>query len=190
MMLARLTTVLPAVALLLAAVLPAVAEPRADEAEVRRQLIEAEGSIDRSFRNVKDTSPMPLTGITRGAYLQGFGAVFSLQVSLIPMPGLNPFRPQVTDEEKRELNMRKRQRLEDLELRARKILVEQGNRLTRVPCDEKVALIVSLLQYSWEDLSGLPAQMVMQAPRSVLVERGAGRLDTPAFKKRLEVQYF
>ena len=176
--------------LLLVVAIPAAAEPRADEAEVRRQLVEAERSIDHSFRNLKDSSPMPLTGITRGAYVQGFGAVFSLQVSLIPMPGLNPFRPTVSDEEKRDLNIRKRQRLEDLELRARKILVEQGNRLTRVPLDEKVALIVSLLQYSWEDLSGLPAQMVMQAPRRVLVERGAGRLDTPAFKERLEVQYF
>ena len=183
-MLARLT------ALLLAAATLGVAEPRADEAEVLRQIVATERSIDRSFRNVKDPSPMPLTGITRGAYLQGFGAVFSLQVSLVPMPNLNPFRPTVTDEEKRQLNVRKRQRLEDLELRARKLLVEEGNRLTLVPLDEKVALIVSLLQYSWEDLTGLPAQMVMQAPRNVLVERGAGRLDTPTFKKWLEVQHF
>jgi hypothetical protein len=50
--------------------------------------------------------------------------------------------------------------------------------------------MVSLYHSAWEDLSGLPSQLVMQATRQALVDRGAGRLDTAAFKKSLEVNYF
>ena len=171
---------------------PLLAEPPAAEDSLHRELAAAERSIDGRFDNISamtGSKPMPLKGVTRGGYLKGFGAVFTLQVSLVPVSNLSPFlRP--TEEDKTQLNLSKRQRVEDLEIRARTVLVEEGARLTRVPVKEKVALIISLFHYSWEDVTGLPSQLVMQARRQVLIDRQAGRIDLPTLKSHLEVTYF
>ncbi len=171
---------------------PLLAEPPAAEDTLRRELASAELSIDGRFNNISvmtGSKPMPLMGVTRGGYLKGFGAVFTLQVSLVPVANLGPFR-RPTEEEKTKLNLSKRQRVEDLEIHARVVLVEEGARLTRVPVNEKVALIVSLFHYSWEDVTGLPSQLVMQARRQVLIDRQAGRIDLPTLKSNLEMAYF
>ena len=169
----------------LAATLLCTAEPpTSKDDDVYRQVSRSELSIERRFGNRSDPVRMDQIGVTRSGYLDGFGAVFALEVMLVPVQGLSPFRPSVTEKEKRELNLRKRQRLEDLEV------VAEGDRLTAVPLEEKIALIVSLFHYRWEDLTGLPAQLVMQATRQTLVDRKAGDLDKPSFKKRLQVRYF
>ncbi len=175
----------------LAATLLCTAEPPASkDDDVYRQVSRSELSIEGRFGNLSDPVRMDQIGVTRSGYLDGFGAVFALEVMLVPVQGLSPFRPSVTEKEKRDLNLRKRQRLEDLEVLARQILVEEGGRLTAVPLEEKIALIVSLFHYGWEDWTGLPAQLVMQATRQTLVDRKAGDLDKPSFKKRLQVRYF
>lgn len=168
------------------------AEPPPVEDSLRHELTSSERSIDDRFSNVSaitGSKPISLMGVTRGGYLKGFGAVFTLQVSLVPMVNLGPFL-RLTEEDKTRLNLSKRQRLEDLEIRARTVLVEEGARLTQVPVNEQVALIISLLHYSWEDVTGLPSQLVMQARRQVLIDRQASRIDLPTLKSNLEVTYF
>jgi len=172
---------------------PAGAEPPATNTAVHEQIVRAERAIDGRFSNLKDvvdSTSMPLTGITRGGYLKGFGVVFTVQVNLLPVPNLGPFSGGMSEKDKASLNLRKRQRLEDLEIRARTILVEEGPRLTEVPAAEKVALVISLLHYPWEDVSGLPSQLVMQAQRQLLIDHQAGRVNLPALKKQLESAYF
>ena len=171
---------------------PLLAEPPPAEDSLHRELTSSERSIDDRFSNVSamtGSKPMLLRGVTRGGYLRGFGAVFTLQVSLVPMANLGPFR-RLTEEDKTRLNLSKRQRVEDLVIRARTVLVEEGAGLTQVPVNEQVALIISLLHYSWEDVTGLPSQLVMQARRQVLIDRQAGRIDLPTLKSNLEVTYF
>jgi hypothetical protein len=170
----------------------ALAEPPAVETAVHKQVARTERAIDRRFDNLEDvvdSTPMPLTGVTRGGYLKGFGVVFTVEVNLLPVPNLGPFSG-ISAKQKTSLNLRKRQRLEDLEIRARTILVDEGPRLTEVPAAEKVALVISLLHYPWEDVSGLPSQLVMQAGRQLLIDHQAGRVDLPALKKQLETAYF
>lgn len=179
------------------ALLPAIgcslfAEPPPAEDSLHHELATGERSIDDRFNDISamtGSKPIPLMGVTRGGYLKGFGAVFMFQVSLVPVSNLGPFR-RLTEEDKTKLNLSKRQRVEDLEIRARTVLVEEGARLTRVPVNEKVALIISLFHYSWEDVTALPSQLVMQARRQVLIDRQAGRIDLPTLKSNLEVTYF
>ncbi len=193
---AQRTKVLPtflAALLVLLSVGPAGAAPPAAKSAVHEQIVRAERAIDGNFSKLKDvidSTPMPLTGVTRGGYLKGFGVVFTVQVNLLPVPNLGPFSGGMSEKDKASLNLRKRQRLEDLEIRARTILVEEGPRLSEVPATEKVALVISLLHYSWEDVSGLPSQLVMQAQRQLLIDHQAGRVDLPALKKQLESAYF
>lgn len=158
--------------------------------KVREQIVKSELAIDARFRDFGNPNRMGLVGVTRGGYIDGFGAVFNLQVALVPVPNIGPFRPRISDKEKQQLNMRKRQRLEDLEVRARTILLEEGDKLTVVPAGEKIALVVSLFHFAWEDLSGLPSQLVMQARKKTLADHRAGRLDLAGLKKQLEVNYF
>ena len=168
------------------------AEPPPAEDSLHHELTSSERSIDDRFSNVSaitGSKPISLMGVTRSGYLKGFGAVFTLQVSLVPMATLGPFL-RLTEEDKARLNLSKRQRLEDLEIRARTVLVEEGAGLTQVPVNEQVALIISLHHYSWEDVTGLPSQLVMQARRQVLIDRQASRIDLPTLKSNLEVTYF
>jgi hypothetical protein len=166
------------------------AEIVAAEPGILAEIKTAERSIDNHFRDISTPDPMGLTGITRGAYVNGFGAIFSFEVMLVPVVNISPFRPAYTDEEKQKLNVRKRQRLEDLEVKARQILIEEASKLKVVPVTEKVVLVVSLFHFNWENLSNLPTQLVMQATRQTALDMQAKRIDPQEFRKNLDVQYF
>ena len=157
---------------------------------IRKQIVDVERSIDRRFRDLRDAQPMTLLGAARGVYLEGYGAVFTLEVNLYPSAALSPFRQSYTDEEKRQLNVRKKQRLEDLEEKAREILVEESAKLLGLPDGEKVALAVSLFHFAWEDLTGLPRQLVMAAARDLLAEARAGTLAAADMRQKLAPEYF
>ncbi len=165
-------------------------EIAADSAEIRTQMQAVERAIDARFRALSGQQPMTLLGSARGVYLAGYGAVFTLEVNLAPVANLSPFRQSYSEEEKSQLNVRKRQRLETLEQQARDILVAETKRLTALPVGEKVALAVSLFHFAWEDLTQLPSQMVMAAVRSVLDQARGGTIAAADLKQRLEVGYF
>ncbi len=176
---------------LLGSVALAAAEVDPAATELRLQMADVERAIDRRFGEIRtDSQPIMLLGATRGAYLDGYGAVFTLEVNLYPAAALNPFRQTYSDAEKRQLNIRKRQRLETLEAEARTILAEESKRLTALAPGEKIALAVSLFHFNWEDLTGLPRQLVAAAARSVLDEVRLGALDAAEVKRRLELRYF
>ena len=180
------------VTLLIVIACPLFGEPPNTDSELLGEVASAERSIDSRFdsiSNVTGSTPLSLMGVTRGGYLKGFGAVFTLQIGLVAGANFGPFR-QPTEDEKTKLNLSKRQRLEDLEIRARDILVEEGSRMSRVPVTENVALIISLFHHTWEDTTGLPSQLVMQAQRQILLDRQAGRIDLATFKSELDLARF
>lgn len=166
----------------------AAVEPR--DRQLRVELQEVEKAIDRRFQDLRDEAPMALLGATRGAYLEGYGAIFTLQINLVPVAGLSPFRQSYGDEERRQLNVRKRQRLETLELKAREILVEESGRLESLPAGETVALAVSLFHFNWEDLTLLPSQMVMAAAKDLLDRARSGALPPGGLRQALAVRFF
>ncbi len=180
-----------AAVMLAALCVPAVsaAEALASDKAIRAEVQAVERSIDRRFRDVRDTTPMAMLGTTRGFYLKGYGAVFTLELNLSPIAGLSPFRQSYSAEERRHLNIRKRQRLETIEERAREILIEESAKLTLLPVEETVTLAVSLFHFGWEDLTRLPSQLVMGAVKEVLDQ---GRTGMPAadLKQLIEVGYF
>ena len=59
----------------------------------------------------------------------------------------------------------------------REMLVAAAVRSTRVPPNEQMVLGVTLFYCSWEDSAGLPAQIVMQAPRKALLDFQTNRRD-------------
>lgn len=180
-------------ALLLSLVAVAIAgavdvEPSADK--LRDQIAAAEQIVDQRFQSVDDDAPMMVVGNTRGAYIEGYGVVFNVQVNIAPVGNISPFRRSYSDEEIRQINIRKRQRIETLEQRTRELLVELSDSIVGLPDNEKIAIAVSLFHFAWEDLTALPRQMVMAAAKSILAQAKSGALPLADLRSRLDVRYF
>ena len=67
-------------------------------------------------------------------------------------------------------------------------LIATAASLDTVPSNEQVAVGVSLFYYKWEDTSGLPGQIVMQAERQKLLDVQVGRTPRAALVSTIRVQ--
>ena len=143
--------------------------PSTSHARITRSAL---AGVERSFDG-RLARPTPdsfyLLGSTRGVYLEGYGAVFSTELNLIVSPNVSPFHQSFTKIEIARIHDRKVQRLPLLKQQMRELLVASAVSLENLPPSEQVVLAVSLFHYSWEDYSGLPTQIVMQAQRQKLL---------------------
>jgi hypothetical protein len=144
---------------------PPAAHPRIS----RVALSTIEKSCDGHFARAYTPDAFDLLGSTRGVYLEGYGAIFSAELNLIVSPNLSPFHQSFTKIEIARIHDRKVQRLPMLKQKMREMLVVSAASLENLPPSEQVVLAVSLFHYSWEDYSGLPSQIVMQAERQKLL---------------------
>jgi hypothetical protein len=133
---------------------------------------------------------MDLIGFTRGVYLEDYGAVFTTEVNLFLSAGLTPFRPKATPEELTRLRQKKLDRVPELKRLMRDMMVSTGTKLKQVPVMQQIVVGVSLFYHAHEDTKGLPAQIVMQAPRKTLVEFESGKLSADAPASTIQVQEF
>jgi len=142
--------------------------PPASHARVTRSaLASVEKSCDSRFARSYDS--FDLLGTARGVYLEGYGAVFSTELNLIVSPNVSPFHQSFTKIEIARIHGQKVQRLPMLKQKMRELLVASAASLENLPPSEQVVLAVTLFHYSWEDYSGLPSQIVMQAERQKLL---------------------
>ncbi|MBI3693712.1 MAG: hypothetical protein HY238_02570 [Acidobacteria bacterium] len=156
----------------------------------RATLKTAERATDDRIQQMTSRTPFALLGNTRGAYLSGYGAVFTLEVNLVPVAAISPFRPPYSPPEIKTLNQQKREKLASLRAAIRQLLIEQAGVLTLVPPAEKIAIVVTLFNFSWEDTTGLPSQVVMQASRQTLLDLQARRAGPDAQERAIEVRDF
>ncbi|MBM3773597.1 MAG: hypothetical protein FJW37_00355 [Acidobacteria bacterium] len=133
----------------------------------RAAMSAAEKQLDQHIRAAE---PFHLLGHARGVYLEGYGAVFSVQVDLMMTPGLSPVTPTISREEVARIREKKLARLPLLRDEMRRMLVNAAAVLDPIPPEEQVVLAVSLFFRHFEDSSGMPAQIVMQAGRETLLE--------------------
>ena len=145
------------------------AAPPSHARVTRAALAVLEKSYDRRVARANTPDSFDLLGSTRGVYLEGYGVVFSTEVNLIVSPNLTPFHPVFSPNEKARVHDRKLQRLPALKQSMREMLYSSAASLENLPPGEQVVLAVSLFHYSWEDTSGMPAQIVMQAERQKLL---------------------
>jgi len=152
-------------ALLFAGQAPAPSQARI----TRAALAGLEKSFDGRFARANTPDSFDLLGTTRGVYLEGFGVVFSSELNLIVSPNLNPFHQAFTKAEIARIHERKFERLPLLKRNMREMLAASAAALENLPPQEQIVLAVTLFHYSWEDYSGLPSQIVMQAQRQQLL---------------------
>jgi len=155
-----------------------------------RELHDLEKSFDQRIVSYSADQPMDLIGFTRGVYIEDYGPVFTTEVNLVMSAGLTPFRAKVTTEEITRLRQKKLDRVPELKRLMRDMMVTTGTRLKQVPLTQQVVVGVSLFYHSYEDTKGLPAQIVMQAPRKTLVEFESGKMSVEALAGAIQVQEF
>jgi len=109
--------------------------------------------------------PIDLLGTTRGLYLDGYGAAFTTEVSLIVTPPINPFHQQITKEEAARVHQRKVARLPQLKQAMTDMMKSSAMTLIQIPDSQQIVVAVRLLFLPWEDTTGLPAQVLMSASR-------------------------
>jgi hypothetical protein len=143
----------------------------ADSPKVNRGMIEGmEHSLDRKLSGLWPQDPAEVLGVSQGTYIQGYGAVFLGEVNLAPAAGISPFHPTVNADEIRRTHEKKVQRIAALRSAMRTMLMDSARSLDSLPADEQVAVGLSLFYWKWENRDGLPAQIVMHAPRKVLLQ--------------------
>ncbi len=139
-------------------------------APVNRGLLNTvETSMNKRIRALNPTEEFLLLGLTHGVYLEGYGCVFTATVNLAEGPGISPFRQQVPEPERAALRKKKLERLPALRDAMREMLVNAAGVMDPVPTEEKLVMAVKLFHHPHEDSTGLPAQIVMQAPRRTLL---------------------
>jgi hypothetical protein len=140
----------------------------------RHNLATVERGFDLAVERISPLDPFYLLGNTRGLYLDGFGAIFTAEVNLVASAAANPFRPAFTAKEIAALRVKKLKRVDTLKTQMRSALVSSVTALEGVRPEEQVVLGVSLFYFKWEQVKGLPTQIVMQAPKKALIEAAKG----------------
>ncbi len=131
--------------------------------------------------------PFGLLEKAKGAYLPGFGIVFSLEVNLTPVRPLSPFNMQpLSKEELAKAQKMRRERLGVIKTAVPRLLADHGGGLRDVSSDESVAVVVHLFPLPYED-EKLPSQIVLEVKKSDLDQYSERKLSYAEFEKKVSV---
>jgi hypothetical protein len=138
----------------------------------RTTLAAAEKSLDNRFAGLWSDNPFIMLGPTRGVYLEGYGAVFTAEVNLVAGPVLGIMTPPMTKQDIAQHKQKKIARIPELRKALAKALadVAVSPEMATVPPEEQIVLVAFLSHFPWEDLDGLPAQIMMQGSKKQLMD--------------------
>jgi hypothetical protein len=163
-------TILPFLLLVAFVTLPQ-AKAASDLPRVTRPtMIEVENSMDTTVSLSRTENPFLLSGITRGVYLEGYGAVFTAEVNLVAISAAQMmFKPALGKAEVAQHRQKKLARLPELKKAIQTAMVDAAVGLKTLPDDERIVFVALLAKYPWEDLTGVPLQIMMQSTRKQLL---------------------
>jgi len=154
----------------------------------RVALVAMEKSFDQRIARYSADDPIDLLGATRGLYLDGYGAVFTTELSPVIAPGITPFRPVIAKDQVLKLWEKKKARLPVIRQTMLDMLVSSASGLKDLPVQEQIVVGVNLHYYSWEDKRELPSQILMQASRKSLLDFEAKRITRAQLDSQLRLR--
>jgi hypothetical protein len=146
--------------------------PRVDRAQMEK----VQSALEATLLRFTPDNSHTLIGLPRGIYLEGVGAVFTAEVILVNAP-VNIMHPLPGKEEIVKIHTKKLQRIPILTKVLKDALVSVAAALDSVPPDEQVVIAVILPRFKFEDPTGLPAQITVQASKKKLLESKGAALD-------------
>lgn len=150
---------------LLAPAVPAQT-PSHDYGAIKRQMEIFETVLNTALKQRYTTAFLMLQP-AKGTYLEGYGAVFTLELNLATMRYITPFDSAVYSKEEignaRTLKMTRTKEVEDM---AKRLIRDHGAGLNFLKPDENVAVVVHLFNTS--EHRDLPTQLVVQGKKQSL----------------------
>lgn len=154
----------------------------ASESRISRDTILAvEGTVNQTLRGTS-SDPYELLGNARGTYLDGYGALFTFEIDLVPTGGfaISPFSAAKTPEDVAKMRDRKVKKLPELKDTMRNIMMSASSTLEGLPPGERVAMEATLFNFSWEkNGKEIPRRIFMSAEKQKLLDAKANHA-TPA----------
>jgi hypothetical protein len=135
----------------------------------RGTLAAMEKSLDERISRLWDDNPYLLLGQARGVYLDGYGAVFTAEVNLVANP-VSLMHANLSKDEIARYRQKKLDRIPVLTKALREALASTAASLDTVPAEEQLTIVAFVDHFPWEDMSGLPVQLTVQAPKKKLIE--------------------
>jgi hypothetical protein len=128
-----------------------------------------ETSLDDRLKSLWPDNPFIVIRPTRGLYLDGYGAVFTVDVSPV-LSTTSMMKPLVTKEEVVQAHKVRIERIGQLKVAMKAALADVASSLDPVLPDDQITLVVFLVNHQWEDLSGMPARLTFQGKKKALIE--------------------
>jgi hypothetical protein len=162
----------------------------AAESRVSRATILAVESGINEKLSARSADPYDLMGMARGTYLEGYGALFTVELDLINAGPLNlsPFKPTISKEEVATTRERKLKKLAMLKDSMRSLMVAASGTLEGLPANERVGMESILFNYSWEDSRSIPHRVFMSAEKQKLLDARATHAGQPELAAIIEEQ--
>ncbi len=138
----------------------------------RNTLATTERKLDSSFTKLWSDNPFVVLGSTRGVYLEGYGAVFTADVNLVAGPMLGIMTPPMTKQDIAQHKVKKIARIPELRKALAKAVADTAAspEMAAVPPEEQIVLVAFLSHFPWEDLEGLPVQIMVQGSKKQLMD--------------------
>jgi len=150
------------------------------------------GAVERSMYDkllkFHVEAPPDILGLPRGIYLDGYGAVFTAEFSPLMTPGISPFRPVMTKQDIARIRAAKEQRMPEVRVLMRQMMVDAAATLDRVPKNERIVVGFIMFYNKWEDRGAMPRSITMLADKSVLLEVAAGRAGMQTLDTAIQVR--
>jgi hypothetical protein len=130
-----------------------------------------EASINDKLRSAVN-DPYDLLGTARGTYLEGYGAVFTVELNLVLVSPLNlsPFKQSITESEVSTMHERKAHKMEGLKESLRGLMLNAGKALPGLPPTERITMEAFLFNYRWENSRGLAHRVMLTAQKQKLLD--------------------
>ncbi|HTB12155.1 MAG TPA: hypothetical protein VK752_11315 [Bryobacteraceae bacterium] len=128
-----------------------------------------ETSLDDRIRSFWPENPFPIVRLTRGLYLDGYGAVFTVDVSPV-LSTTSMMHTTVTKDEVVKAHKARAERIAQLKQVMPMAVADIAAALETVPPDDQVTLVVYLAYHDWEDVSGTPGQLTFRGKKRALLD--------------------
>ena len=133
----------------------------------------------------------PCSAVRRGAYLEGYGAVFSTEASLYRIRPLTPFSPKTySRQELDEAYQAALDRVEHLKENLRHAVAEHGSVLGQLKPDHTLAVIVHLYNGVADPGRPYPSQLIFKASAGSVNDYREGKITMEELVRQVRISQF
>jgi hypothetical protein len=153
-----------------------------DLGELRKQIELFESVLNQSLKQGFG-GPFDTLDRAQGAYLPGYGVVFSFEVNLSQLVNMGPFNPSPTPKREAAQRAEELRRRDKAKALAEEVLAKFGQTLSLLSPNESVAVIIQMAAAHPDKLER--STIVVSVDKKSIDERQANTIDRPQFARKL-----